>query len=452
MASEGAAPLRKALALGRWELCRMKSFQPGYFGSSPLPGEAGGGDQLGRPRVGGAPHGGALEPGVRAEAGVVEVPLVPGGGAGEALHAGGVRVGVDLDGLVEVPQVEDRELAGAVVTGGVGVGAVGLLHAGDGVGARRAGRAAGHPRLRRVGHVHDHQLATTRVGVLDVAGRCLEEVDADQREAADLAVGVGALPAVHRLVLELQRREYAGQRRPGRGGHVVDPDRVQVGLHEQRLGLHEAPGDAGRGRVARGQRDVVAGDQRDVLVGAEQLALLRDPVAVVVRLRRRAGQDGAGEKGDRRGGRQDAHDRPTIRRARSYPAAGCRRRRVGQLWASEASRAAWSTDSVATAASASFSCWSLNTRSFEVCDALTEGAILSCQAVYYPRVGADRVAEKRLGHACPFQGARGRTLRAVYKSLTRAGHASSGARDTPPSADPSQKCTQNPASRHRSAG
>ena len=37
MASEGAAPLRKALAFGRWELCRMKSFQPGYFGSSPCP-------------------------------------------------------------------------------------------------------------------------------------------------------------------------------------------------------------------------------------------------------------------------------------------------------------------------------------------------------------------------------------------------------------------------------
>ena len=298
MASEGAAPLRKALALGRWELCRMKSFQPGYFGSSPLPGEAGGGDQLGRPRVGGAPHGGALEPGVRAEAGVVEVPLVPGGGAGEALDAGGLRVGVDLDGLVEVAQVEDRELPGAVVAGGVGVGAVGLLHAGDGVGARRARGAAGDARVGRVGDVDDHQLAAAGVGVLDVAGRSLVEVDADQREAADLAVGVGALPAVHRLVLELQRREYAGQRGPGRGGDVVDPDRVQVGLHEQGLGLHEAAGDARRGGVARGQRDVAAGDQRDVLVAAEQLALLRDPVAVVVRLRRRAGQDAC-----RRGGR-----------------------------------------------------------------------------------------------------------------------------------------------------
>ena len=274
-------------------------------------------------------------------------------------------------------------------------------------GARPATRGLG-----RVGHVHDHQLAATGVGVLDVAGLSLDEVDADQREAAYLAVGVGALPAVHRLVLELQRREYAGQRGPRRRGDVVDPDRVQVGLHEQWLGLHEAPGDARRGRVARGQRDVVAGDQRDVLVGAEQLALLGDPVAVIVCLRRRAGQDRAGEEGDRRGGRQDAHDRPNEPSGRGVtPPQGLAeagRVRFGQLCASEASRAAWSTDSVATAARASFSCWSLDTSSFEVCHALTEGAILSCQAVCYPRVGADRVAEKRLGHACPFQGARGR--------------------------------------------
>ena len=62
------------------------------------------------------------------------------------------------------------------------------------MGARRARGATGDPRVRRVGDVDDHQLAATGVDVLDVAGRGLHQVDADQGEAAYLAVGVGALP------------------------------------------------------------------------------------------------------------------------------------------------------------------------------------------------------------------------------------------------------------------
>ena len=40
----------------------------------------------------------------------------------------------------------------------------------------------------------------------------------------------------------------------------------------------------------------------------------------------------------------------------------------------------------------------------DIGNALTEDAVLPCQAVGCSRVGADRVAEKRLGHECAFQG------------------------------------------------
>jgi hypothetical protein len=141
---------------------------------------------------------------VGAEAGVVEVPLVAGGRAHEALHAGGRRIGVELHGTVEVAQVEDREPARAVVARAVGVAAVGSYDAGQGVRARGARCATGDPGLRRVGHVHDHQLAAADVRVLDVARARLVEVDPDKGEPPDAAVGELALTAVHRLVLELQ--------------------------------------------------------------------------------------------------------------------------------------------------------------------------------------------------------------------------------------------------------
>ena len=163
----GGTPWRS----GRKELCRMKSFQPGYVGSSPFPPRPVVVTSLGCARVGDAPHRGAVEAGVRAEAGGVEVPLVPGGRAGERLHAGGRRVGVDLDGVVEVAQVEDREPPGAVVTGGVGVAC-----SWSAARRRRCGCSSSpgaRPRDARVGgvgDVDDDQLAAADVDVLDVAG------------------------------------------------------------------------------------------------------------------------------------------------------------------------------------------------------------------------------------------------------------------------------------------
>ena len=222
-----------------------------------------------------APHRGAVEPGVRAEAGVVEVPLVAGGRALEALHArpssgrsrprrgGRGRAGRRSRSGRCCRRPPSRRRCSSVCWTQATVCV--LVEPGARPAMRRVGR---------VGHVDDHQLAAADVDVLDVAGADLVQVDADQREAAYLAAGVGALAAVHRLVLELQRRQDADQRRARRPGDVVDPHRVEVGLDEQRLGAQEAARDARRARVGRDQRDVAAGDQRDVLVRAEQRALL----------------------------------------------------------------------------------------------------------------------------------------------------------------------------------
>ena len=114
---------------------------------------------------------GAVEAGVGPEAGGVEVPLVAGGRRGERLGAGLGRVGVDLDRVLEVGQVEDREGVGAVVTGRVGVAAVGRGDAGDRVRARRPRGTPGDVGVGRVGDVHDDQLvAASGVDVLDVVG------------------------------------------------------------------------------------------------------------------------------------------------------------------------------------------------------------------------------------------------------------------------------------------
>ena len=135
-------------------------------------------------------------------------PCTPGGGSGRSRPR---------PGLSRLRRSKIENLPLLSLAGGVGVGAVGLR-------ARRRrcgcwwspGARPAIARLGRVGDVDDHQLAATGVGVLDVAraGR-LVEVDADEREAADLAVGVGALAAVHRLVLEL---EATGVRRSARAG------------------------------------------------------------------------------------------------------------------------------------------------------------------------------------------------------------------------------------------
>ena len=78
------------------------------------------------------------------------------------------------------------------------------------------------------------------------------------------------------------------------------------------------------------------------LVAAEQLALLRDPVGVTVRVRRRTESARVPRRTRPRRGREDAHDRPTTARAGLPPAAGrtagCGRGRA-QVWASEPSRA-----------------------------------------------------------------------------------------------------------------
>ena len=81
--------------------------------------------------------------------------------------------------------------------------------AGDRVGARGAGGAAGDRGFAgSVTSTTTSSLPPPAVDVVDVVGRGLVEVDTDQREATG-AVAALALPAVHRLVLELGARQPA---------------------------------------------------------------------------------------------------------------------------------------------------------------------------------------------------------------------------------------------------
>ena len=204
----------------------MKSFQPGYAGSSPWPARPVVVTSRGCARVAGVPHRGAVPAGVGAEAGVVEVPLVPGRGRGRRLHArlAGRRRRPRRGGRGRAgrrsrrcrccrPRRSRRRCSRC------------RIDAGDGV---RAGGARGAASDARVGgSVTSTTISSPppTLAVLDVARAGLDEVDADQREAAATPWRCLPLAAVHRLVLELQRREHAGQGRVGRRRRRPRPGR-----------------------------------------------------------------------------------------------------------------------------------------------------------------------------------------------------------------------------------
>ncbi len=211
--NDGLLLASKASALGRPELWRMKSLYPSYFGWRALAGPAGGRDQLRVRLLADVPDGRAVETGVGAHAGSCRSSTcgrrsgtLKGWMPSFCLSPSTSR------GIGRVPQVEDGERAVAGVAGRVGVAAVAVHHAGDGVGAGRGRRPRPMMAGAGVGDVHDDDLlAVARVDVVRVAGRGLVEVDADQREPLTLAVD-HPLTAVHRLVLE--HRVRAGRRPP----------------------------------------------------------------------------------------------------------------------------------------------------------------------------------------------------------------------------------------------
>ena len=173
----------------------------------------------------------------------------------------------------------------------------------DGVGAgRRADARSGSCGVGRVGDVDDDQLVVAGrrgVDVLEVVGRGLVEVDADQREAVGAGLRHLALAAVHRLVLELGARHRADLLRRDRVADVVDRDVGEPGHHEVRRGVQEAPRDPGAARSHGGEADVGRGDERHGQPGVVHLRLPLGAVTLAL------GVGGAGE-GDGSEG-QDAH-------------------------------------------------------------------------------------------------------------------------------------------------
>ena len=143
----------------------MKSFQPAYLGSVPRPAAPVVVISSRVPRPRHVPHRRPAEPGVGADAGGVEVPLVPAVGDENGCTpavAGSLSTSTGRSRLRR-SKIEKRPVA---VAGRVGVAAVGLVDAGDGVGAGGARRAGPDDRAGRVGDVDDPQLAAADVDVL----------------------------------------------------------------------------------------------------------------------------------------------------------------------------------------------------------------------------------------------------------------------------------------------
>jgi hypothetical protein len=120
---------------------------------------------------------------------------------------------------------------------------------GDGTGRGAAARSAGpDARAGLVRHVHDDDLAAAGPAALRtrrrVDGRVVELV-ADQHETPEL-VADPALAVAHRLVLEDQVRQRAGQLRVQRVARVEDADRIEAGDVEEIARLRELAGDAER--------------------------------------------------------------------------------------------------------------------------------------------------------------------------------------------------------------
>ena len=175
-----------------------------------------------------------------------------------------------LDRMVEVAQVHDRELAG--VTRRVGVLAR-HGHALERVGAGgRAGAPRADVRVGRVGDVdHDHLAAADAAALhaAGVVGGGVVEVVADEDEALERAVGALALAVAHRLVLEHEVGERAGQPRVQRIAGVEHGDAVEARHVEEVAGPGELARDALRVRERVDQPHVRAGHQRQVRRGAD---------------------------------------------------------------------------------------------------------------------------------------------------------------------------------------
>ena len=194
----------------------------------------------------------------------------------------------DLDRLVEVAQVDDRELA--VVAGRVGVlarrrDALHGVRAGrDGAGQRaRAGGARAHGRVRRVGDVDDDHLTAADAAALRALARVdgdVVEVVADEHEALQLAAHT-ALAVRHGLVLEDEVGQRARELRVQRIAGVEDADGVEARDVEEVAGLRELAGDPLRLGEGGGEADVRAHRERHVDPGRARRAV-RHVIARVV--------------------------------------------------------------------------------------------------------------------------------------------------------------------------
>ncbi len=324
-------------------------------GRVPRPARPGRGDQARLAGVRGVPHGRAAAAGVGADAGGVEVPLVAGGRAsGTAGRPSVARVAVDLPRPLEVAQVEDREAAVAVA-GGVGVPAVGLVDAGDGVGAGRAGRAC-----RRSSGAAGSVTSTTPsspppdVDVLGLGrarpgtGRPRPGRSAGCRRGTPLA-------AVHRLVLEHGVGQDADRGRVGGVADVPHPDRLDAAGDEDGAGPQEAAGDRRPSRAGREVLDVAAEQRGVVALGEEGV---RGP-------RRRSRSPWADGRGGEGQGAADGRDRRRQGRRGCACTLNDRRRRRSRVRATAVRPAASPASSrtrgrgasaACAAASASFSC------------------------------------------------------------------------------------------------